>query len=320
MSIEADEDTLEIPAPTQTPTDAPPEPLSALVKVDVAAQTHTGKVRESNEDNYLVARGSRSLEMLLSSVQAQVPPRTDEIGYAMIVADGMGGAAAGEIASSTAMVSLVNLVLNTPDWILQTEEPMPEEIMARMQQRFLQVDAAVSDRARETPELAGMGTTLTAAWSIGHDLFVGHVGDSRAYMHRAGKLYRMTKDQTLAQSMIDGGIMKATDSLASRFSHVLTQAIGTGGRSLHPEIRRWRLDDGDRLLLCTDGLTDMLDDAAIAAILSEHNSAADACRALVDRALDNGGVDNITAIVAGYSFPQSERRQDSGGPATQRPG
>src|SRR5262245_14387004 len=208
MGIEADEDTLEIPLVSQTPSDAPREPLSSLVKLDVAAQTHTGKVRESNEDNYLVARGSRSLEVLLSTIQAQVPPRSDEIGYAMIVADGMGGAAAGEIASSTAMVSLVNLVLNTPDWILQTEPPMAEEIMARMQQRFLEVNAAVSDRARETPELAGMGTTLTVAWSIGHDLFVGHVGDSRAYLYRAEKLYRLTKDQTLAQSMIDGGMIK----------------------------------------------------------------------------------------------------------------
>src|SRR5262249_60585814 len=124
-------------------------------------------------------------------------PRSDEIGYAMIVADGMGGAAAGEIASSTAMVSLVNLILNTPDWILQTEEPMPEEIMARMQQRFLQVDAAVSDLARETPELAGIGTTLTPSWSLGHDLFVGHVGDSRGYLYPAGKLHRLAVAHTV---------------------------------------------------------------------------------------------------------------------------
>ena len=313
MSIDADEDTLEITPATPTQSTAAPGPRSSEVKLDVAAQTHTGKVRESNEDNYLVARGSRSLEMLLSSIPAQVPPRSDEIGYAMIVADGMGGAAAGEVASSTAMVSLVNLVLNTPDWILQTEEPMPEEIMSRMQERFLKVDAAVSDRASETPELAGMGTTLTVAWSIGHDLFVGHVGDSRAYMHRGGKLYLLTKDQTLAQSMIDGGMMKASDNLATRFKHVLTQAIGTGG-ALHPEIRRWRLEDGDRLLLCTDGLNDMLDDSAVNAILAEHERATDACQALLNRALDNGGVDNITVIVAGYRFPESNEAAPSGGP------
>src|SRR5215813_10627842 len=206
MTREAEEDTLEIYPPSLSHDARQANPLSSQVKLDVAATTHVGKVRESNEDNYLVVRGGRSLEMLLSSVPDKMPQCVNEIGYAMIVADGMGGAAAGEIASSTAMVSLVNLILNTPDWILQTEEPMPEEIMARMQQRFLQVDAAVSDRARETPELAGMGTTLTAAWSLGHDLFVGHVGDSRAYLYRAGKLYRLTKDQTLAQSMIDGGM------------------------------------------------------------------------------------------------------------------
>ena len=311
MTAWTDKDTLEL-APASTAQTAIPAPgLSSLVKLDVAAKTHTGKVRESNEDNFLVARGGRSLEMLLSSVPAQVPDRSDETGYAMIVADGMGGAAAGEIASSTAMVSLVNLVLNTPDWILQTDDPMAEEIMARIHKRFLEVDAAVSDQARETPELTGMGTTLTVAWSIGHDLFIGHVGDSRAYLYRDRKLHRLTRDQTLAQSLIDGGMTTANDSLAIRFKHVLTQAIGAGKRSLQPEIRRCRLEDGDVLLLCTDGLTEMIDDISIAAILGAHELSDDACQALVNVALDNGGVDNVTVVVGRYRFPDAQRGPES---------
>jgi len=306
MTREAEEDTLEIYPPSLSHDARQANPLSSQVKLDVAATTHVGKVRESNEDNYLVVRGGRSLEMLLSSVPDKMPQCVNETGYAMIVADGMGGAAAGEIASSTAMLTLVSLVLNTPDWILQTTEPMPEEIMARLEQRFVDVDAAVSERAKETPELTGMGTTLTVAWSIGYDLFIGHVGDSRAYLYRRGELRLLTRDQTLAQSLIDRGMLPTDQNFARRFRHILTQAIGTSGRSLQPEINRWRLEDGDRLLLCTDGLNEMVDDSTIASILGSHEASHDACEALLNLALNNGGVDNITVVLGRYQFPDQD--------------
>src|SRR5215470_4393110 len=165
MKPVSEEDTMDLVAPI-TPNASPPAPFSSLVELDVSAQTHTGKVRESNEDNFLVARGGRTLQVLLSSIRNEMPGRSDETGYAMVVADGMGGVKGGEIASSTALVSLLNLVLNTPDWILQATDPMSVEIMGRMYQRFVDVNTVVAERAKETASLTGMGTTLTAAWSL----------------------------------------------------------------------------------------------------------------------------------------------------------
>lgn len=304
MKLESDTDTLEIAPATSTPDTSPPPPFSSLVELDVAAQTDKGKVRESNEDNFLVARGGRSMEVMLSSVPEQLPLSSDEIAYAMVVADGMGGAAAGEVASSTALSALLSLVLNTPDWILRINEPMAMEIMARIHDRFLEVNTIVSERAKSTPGLAGMGTTLTVVWSIGNDLFVGHVGDSRAYLFRDGKLNRLTKDQTLAQELIDGGMIQPEDAVVRQYKHVLTQAIGTHVGSLHPEVHRTRLQDDDRVLLCSDGLNEMVDDLTISALLKKHESSADACQALVGLALENGGTDNITVLVGRYRLPK----------------
>lgn len=304
MKLRDEDDTLEIVPPESWPDSNLAEPFSTLVEIDVAAQTHRGKVRESNEDNYLVARGGRSLQIMSSSIIERLPVCCEEIGYGIVVADGMGGAAGGEIASSTALVTLLNLVLNTPDWVLQTHEPMANQILARMHKRFLELDTAVSERAKITPALAGMGTTLTVTWSIGRDLFVGHVGDSRCYLLRNGGLHRLTRDQTLAQSMIDRGIIRADDNVARNFGHILTQAIGTsGGAILQPEVHLSRLEDGDQVLVCSDGLSDMVDDPIIAEILKQHDSSAAACEALVSAALEKGGLDNITVVLARYRLP-----------------
>ena len=148
-----------------------------------------------------------------------------------------------------------------------------------------------------------MGTTLTMALSLGTDLLIAHVGDSPAYLLRRGELHRLTRDHTLAQEMADHGQISARDVASHRYRHVLTHAIGIQGAGGEPEIRRFRLADGDRLLLCTDGLTDMVDDATIAAELRRRASSAEACRALIDLALDRGGRDNVTVVVAGYQGP-----------------
>jgi PPM family protein phosphatase len=313
MKQRDEEDTLRVSSQLEMLNSTLPEPYSSHVEVDVTGQTHRGRVRESNEDNYLVARGGRSLQVLSSSLLEPLPISCEEIGYGMVVADGMGGAAGGEIASSTALVTLLDLVLTTPDWVLQTTEPMATEVVSRIHKRFFELDAAIAKRAEATPFLAGMGTTLTIAWSIGRDLFVGHVGDSRCYLFRKGSLHRLTKDQTLAQSMIDRGILKAGDNAARNFSHILTQAIGTSGESLRPEVHLSYLEDGDQILLCTDGLSDMVDDSIVAEILKQHDSSASCCDALVNAALEKGGLDNITVVLARYRLPSVKKHTFIGG-------
>jgi protein phosphatase len=129
------------------------------------------------------------------------------------------------------------------------------------------------------------------------------VGDSRAYLFRDGTLRLLTRDQTHAQRLADEGLISQQDVARHRLRHVLTSALGGSQQDVRAEIQRWTLADGDRLLLCSDGLTDMVDDAEIAAVLSRETRSDKACGLLVDRALANGGKDNVTVVVARYSIP-----------------
>jgi protein phosphatase len=277
----------------------PAGPPTAAVRVDLAARTDPGKVRKNNEDNFHVARFGRFLRTLLSSLpDGQVPHEAEECGYAFAVADGMGGMAAGEVASRLAITLFVQHALDTPDWILSRREPFASEVIDRAAERFRHVNEAVIERAESGPGLRGMGSTLSLALSFGDDLIVAHVGDSPVFLCRKGELHRLTRDHTMGERLARLGV---TD--AGRFHHVLTHAIGIRGTGGEPDIRRYRLADGDRLLLCTDGLTDMVDDATIARELGRAGPADDACRTLVELALANGGRDNVTAVVAGYHIP-----------------
>jgi protein phosphatase len=260
-------------------------------------------VRPNNEDHYLVVRGGRFLQTLQTNLpEGSVPGEFGDTFHGMVVADGMGGMAAGEVASRLAITSLINLVLDTPDWIFGLGRPQAEEILRRAAERFRDVNAALIERARGDAGLAGMGTTLTLAWSFQTALFVAHVGDSRAYLLRAGTLHKLTRDHTLAQGLADAGVIADQDVATHRLRHVLTQAIGIAGSGGKPQVQRVELVDGDRLLLCTDGLTDMVDEATIAATLGRDTTAAETSQALVDLALKEGGKDNVTAVVCGYRF------------------
>ena len=297
-------DTAEFPLPLKD--DEPPREFSSQVHIDVAALSDKGKVREQNEDHFFVARGGRHLATLLTNIpSSDVPTRFEETGYLMIVADGMGGHAGGEVASRMAIATLINIVLHMPDWILRLDEEHAQKVMERAAERYRKVHEALQEKARLDPKLRGMGTTMTAAYSLGDDLFVAHVGDSRAYLFRDGKLQLLTHDQTQAQLMADIGMISQTEVARHRLRHVLTSALGGLEKAVSVDIQRLKLTGADRLLLCTDGLTDMVEDGGIAQVLGGVESSDDACRRLVDLALENGGKDNITVVLARYSIPES---------------
>ena len=149
----------------------------------------------------------------------------------------------------------------------------------------------------------GMGTTMTLAMSLGPVLTVIHVGDSRAYLLHRGVLHRLTRDHTVPQVLADLGRLPADEVATHGLRHVLTGGLGLWETGGEPEVQRVPLADGDRLLLCTDGLTEMVDDATIAAELGRDRSAAEACQTLLDLALARGGLDNVTIVVAGYRIP-----------------
>ena len=206
----SDEDTVEILLVKAMSRPLGPQTGSARVQVDIAAQTHQGLVRSANEDHYLVVRFSRTLETLLTSLPPdQVAARSDEVGYALLVADGVGGAAAGELASRTALSTLVGLVLRTPDWILSDDERDTEQVMERMADRYRRIHAALQEEGRGDPNLTGMGTTMTLACSLGASLVIGHIGDSRAYLFRGGRLLQLTRDHTWVQALMDLGELTA---------------------------------------------------------------------------------------------------------------
>jgi PPM family protein phosphatase len=296
-------DTREVPA-SQLNVQAP-EAISSGVQIEVAALSDKGNVRDKNEDHYFVARAGRHVTTMLTNVPSQdVPSQFGETGYLMVVADGMGGHAGGEVASRLAIATLINITLHVPDWILRLDDEHAQKLMERTAMRLRQVHETLKEKARLDPRLQGMGTTMTAAFSLGNDLFVAQVGDSRAYLFRDGSLQLLTRDHTQAQMLADLGAISQQDVACHRLRHVLTNALGSPQLDVRAEIRRWKLVDGDRLLLCTDGLTDMIDDAAIAAVLSRESRSNETCRLLVDGALANGGRDNITVVVARYSMPE----------------
>jgi protein phosphatase len=282
----------------------PPRDVSSQVRVDLGARSHQGKVRRNNEDHFLVMRFERALEVLHTNVPAGlVPDRFAEVGYGMLVADGMGGSAAGEIASQVAIRTLVNLVLHTPDWMMRLGEREIEEVMRRFAERYTVVTEALSEHARIDPSLADMGTTMTVAASIGADLVLAHIGDSRAYLWRGGQLHQLTRDHTLAQALVEQGTIRPEEAAKHKLRHVLTRALCASGSPAEPDVKCLSLRDGDQVLLCSDGLTEMVADASLCAVLGAAPSAEEACRALVDLALHGGGRDNVTVVLARYTFP-----------------
>jgi PPM family protein phosphatase len=297
------------PEAHSTTIDPPAQGISSLIRVDVSARSHTGHVRENNEDHFLVTRISRAMQTLTTSLPGgAVPDFAEEVNYLMVVADGMGGHAAGEVASRMAISGLVSLALDLPDWILKVDAEHAEEIEQRSRAIVQEVGAMLIARGRREPGLRGMGTTLTGARSLGRDLLITHVGDSRAYLLRAGRLHHLTRDHTYAQLLVDVGELAPADVATSRHRHILTNALGGTSDAVKVDTDRMRLEDGDRLLLCSDGLTDLVDDATITRVLMETTQSEDACERLVERALDAGGKDNVTVIVAAYRLPEDTTR------------
>ena len=279
-------------------------PFSSLVQVDVSALTHTGHLRENNEDQFFVTRVSRALETMLSSLPpGDVPERAEEVNYVMIVADGMGGHAAGELASRMAITTLVGFALELPAWILKLDSSSSEALEQRAREAVQQAGATLFRKGQEDSALSGMGSTLTGARSLGRDLLIAHVGDSRAYLFRAGGLHRLTKDHTYAQMLVDCGRLDASEAASSGVRHILTNALGGSTEHVDVDVDLCRLEDGDRVLLCSDGLTDLVDDDTIAHTLAGAGTSHDACAQLVQLALDRGGRDNVTVIVAAYTLP-----------------
>src|SRR5262245_27652913 len=295
-------DTVDIPAATSDM--AADQSQSASAQVEVAGLSHPGRVRPNNEDHFLIARFGRFLETLQTNIpEGEIPKRADEIGYCILVADGVGGSVAGELASKLAIRTLIHLVLQTPDWFLRVDEQSwLQEVMRRTTERYEQVNVALTEQARTDPELYGLATTLTVAGSLGRQLLIAHIGDCRAYLMRDGQLRLLTRDHTMAQGMAQTGLIQPDLVATHRMRHVLLKALGDPKRKVEPDVHEHMLNDGDCLLVCSDGLTEMIGEKTIAQILARSEPPEQICERLVDEALRAGGKDNVTAVFARYRF------------------
>jgi protein phosphatase len=261
--------------------------------MDVAATSHIGKKRSSNEDHYAVFRRTRSCEMLMSNLPADDVALVDDNAYGILVADGIGGDSFGDFASRLAVETVLQAAGLATSWLMKLRDLEAQEVRTRVNAYVDRIQNTFRQHARANPVTEKMGTTLTAAYVLPPHAIVAHIGDSRAYLLRDNQLQQITKDQTMAQELIDKGADKES---VKQFGHILINSLGSRRGEVDVQVLHLRIEVGDRLLVCTDGLSDLVDEQTIASVLSEFelNSV---CDKLVDLALEQGGRDNITVVV-----------------------
>lgn len=264
------------------------------VQFDVWGATDVGKVRDQNEDHFFVVRRQREREVLSTNLASGMLRTSDEPTYILAVADGLGGHSSGELASRLALTAGWQGGNSRLSWLLDLAEREPSEFTNRFGQCVQELHKNLLREASINPEARGMATTLTIACVWANHLVIGHIGDSRAYLVRRGRIERLTQDHTLAEDLIRTGISAVT---ANRMRHVLTNCLGCDEGQVRVDLRELRLEAGDQVLVCTDGLTDQISDAELMGVLLQSESATSACDALIRLALERGGRDNVTVIV-----------------------
>jgi PPM family protein phosphatase len=252
-----------------------------------------GQTREHNEDSFVVANLSTAQPIQFIDPVEQA---ADERGTLFMVADGMGGAAAGEIASATAVdVVLQNLFEH---WS-RSAARAPEDFVVALHGATAVANGVIHQFASEHPEFRGMGTTATIAGLFGDTLYLAQVGDSRAYLIRQGKAIQITKDQSLMQKLIEAGEISEEEAEQSERRNIILQALGPES-SVKIDMTHQRVRRGDVLVLCSDGLSSLVKPSTIAQAVTEETDISDACQRLIAIANDAGGPDNITVVAARF--------------------
>jgi serine/threonine protein phosphatase PrpC len=276
-------------------------------EIDVHGLTHIGKVRQENQDHYLLATIHKQLRILSSSLDFAARPKVgaeERVAFIAMVADGVGSGAGGGTASATALESAMQYVNGTMSAYLSGDAD-PAAFEDQLQKAALNSHAAIHRRAEATDQQHSMATTLTLFLGVWPVIYLLQVGDSRYYLFKQGKLKQITRDQTVAQSLVEAGAMTETDAQGSRLAHVLTSALG--GEDAEPIVTRIDNDWDCVHLLCSDGLTKHVTDARITEILSSMTSAKQAAEQMLNEALADGGTDNVTIIVGRFAPRESQR-------------
>jgi protein phosphatase len=265
------------------------------VRVDAFGLTDPGKVRPANEDHFAIAVLRKAVELRQCSITASHVTERYSSPEAMVfvVADGVGGQPGGAFASETAITALVEYLSQAAGCYHNLDVTREHEFLAQLENS---VHTAHLRLGGSEGGSHGPATTLTMATLVWPRAYIVHVGDSRAFYLRRGRLRQLTRDQSMGEFMVESGAWTEEQARRARTSGVLVSALGAA--EMTPALGLVDLVPGDTLLLCTDGLTKHVSDETIAEILGRSGSAEAACRALVDAALAEGGTDNVTAVVA----------------------
>lgn len=273
------------------------------VIADFFGATDPGRIRSNNQDQFLVAALERALFIEGSSLPAQAGTRLTDTpqGRLLIVADGIGGHGGGELASAVTIDAMAHYAFEAMPWAMGRNADSLEAIGNGLREAVAKAQARVRRVARRKNVAPDLGTTLTMAYLAWPDLHVVHVGDSRAYLLRDGDLVRLTRDHTLAQQLVDDDAMTPEEAARSRYSHVLVNAVGGGTDDIDVELHRVQLEIEDQLMLCTDGLYDMVPDTTIAEHLRRTDLPVEkVVQGLIAAANAAGGRDNVTVVLARF--------------------
>jgi serine/threonine protein phosphatase PrpC len=268
-------------------------PTSGEIIVHVFGRTDVGRTREHNEDCFIVA----DLTTMNATLQPEVRQHTPgQRGSLFMVADGMGGAAAGEVASAMA----TEVVLGELDarW-RQAPDTNPETFARALKAATESANNRIHKYAAEHPENRGMGTTATIAGILGDTLYLAQVGDSRGYMVRGDTCIQITKDQSLMQKLIEAGELTAEEAEVSERRNIILQALGPEP-IVKVDLTTQQVRRGDTLILCSDGMSGQMRAADIARIVNQSSDLMETCKSLIDLANENGGPDNITVIAVRF--------------------
>jgi len=277
------------------------------VRVEVFGRTDVGKARDHNEDSFVVA------DLTTRNASLQPDVRAHEVGRRgslFMVADGMGGAAAGEVASEMATSTVYNHMVE--QWG-GDQEVTEQRFAYRLKEAVEIANQQIHDYAAAHLEVRGMGTTTTAAGVFEGALYLTQIGDSRGYLIRQGRIAQITKDQSLMQRLVDAGELTEEEAAVSERRNIILQALGPDPH-VKVDLTRQELRKGDVLVMCSDGLSGLVKKEEILAIVTQATDLVTACKELIEQANARGGPDNITCIVArfGGGLPEPDGSEPLG--------
>ena len=284
----------------ETPTDPaaiPPDRQPLDEELEVYGLTHVGKVRKVNQDHFMICSLHKHMQVHHTSLpdMAQLPLTSERLAILGIVADGVGGGTGGEAAARRTIEVVAEYVSQTMDCFYTADLTNQQAFVDALEDAAMRCHEDVVRNAAEDPDQRRMATTLTLLISVWPQVYLLQVGDSRCYLFRDGRLTQLTRDQTMAEELIDSGVLTRTGAHDTKWAHVLSSAIG--GKQTAPVVTSYESQWNNVVLLCSDGLTKHVSDDQIAERIRTMTSAKQVCEDLLQDALDDGGSDNITVLV-----------------------